>query len=135
MVKYSLDSSLIIDVLRGQPAAIRHLSEIKDEDQNNIYICSVVYYEVVRGFRDETSKNKIEMFNKLYDNTKHLSLDEKSANKAVDIYRKLASKGLNIGDNDIYIAAISIVNDCTLVTANTRHFERVEGLKFVNWRV
>lgn len=134
MVKYSLDSSLIIDVLRGQPAAIRHLSEIKDEDQNNIYICTVVYYEVVRGFRDETSKNKIEMFNKLYDNTKHLSLDEKSANKAVDIYRNLARKGLNIGDNDIYIAAISIVNDCTLVTANTRHFERVEGLKFVNWR-
>ncbi len=54
--------------------------------------------------------------------------------KAIEIYRYLKSNGLMIDENDIYIAAIAIVNDCTLVTANTRHFERVEGLKFVNWR-
>jgi len=133
MAKYSLDSSFIIDVLRGQPAAIRHLTEIKDEDKDNIYICTVVYYEVVRGFRAETSKDKIEAFNNLYENTKHPSFDEKAAEKAVEIYVQL-HKGNLIEDNDIYIAAISIVNDCTLVTANTRHFQRVEGLNFVNWR-
>lgn len=120
--------------MRGQSAAIRHLNEISEEDKDNIYICNIVYYEVVHGFRDDTSKRKIEDFNNLYENTKHLSMSEESTNKAIEIYRKLSRKGLNIGDNDIFIAAISIVNDCTLVTANTRHFERVEGLNFVNWR-
>lgn len=53
--------------------------------------------------------------------------------KAVEIYVQL-HKGKQIEDNDIFIAATAIVNDCTLVTANIKHFERVEGLKLINWR-
>ncbi len=52
--------------------------------------------------------------------------------KAADIYVQL-HKGNQIEDNDIYIGKIALVNNCTLVTANTRHFERIEGLKIVNW--
>lgn len=37
-------------------------------------------------------------------------------------------------DSDILIAAYCIVNDYTLVTDNTSDFERIEGLKFVNWK-
>ena len=62
-----------------------------------------------------------------------MPLDMNAIEKAIDIYVQL-SKGQTIEDNDIYIAAISMVNDCTLVTANIRHFSRVEGLNFVNWR-
>ncbi|MBR4382630.1 MAG: hypothetical protein IKP64_03635, partial [Selenomonadaceae bacterium] len=71
-----------------------------------------------------------------YANAKHLYLDKDdltTIKKASDIYVQLHN-GQLIEDNDIYIAAISIVNGCTLVTANTRHFGRVEGLNFVNWR-
>ena len=76
-------------------------------------------------------------FKEFYDNAKHLYLDRddlRTIEKAVDIYAQLR-KGQNIEDNDIYIAAISMVNDCTLVTSNVKHFSRVEGLNFVNWRV
>jgi len=34
---------------------------------------------------------------------------------------------------DILIAAYCLANNFTLVTRNTRDFERVEGLNFVNW--
>ena len=38
-------------------------------------------------------------------------------------------------DNDIYIAAIAMANDYTLVTANEKHFSRIEGLTYENWRI
>lgn len=38
-----------------------------------------------------------------------------------------------IKDADILIASYCIVNDYTLVTRNAKDFERVDGLKFVNW--
>lgn len=49
------------------------------------------------------------------------------------LYEQLHN-GRLIEDNDIYIVAISMVNGCTLVTANANHFGRVEDLNFVNWR-
>ncbi len=135
MVKYSLDSSIIIDFLRGQPNVTQRLYEVLDNSE--LYICSIVYYEVVRGFRYEERTRKLNEFQRLYENAKHLFFDRenfKVIDEAVKIYGQLRGNGLKIDENDIYIAAVSMVNDCTLVTANTRHFERVEGLNFVNWR-
>ena len=71
-----------------------------------------------------------------YESFPHLFLDRADVatlEKVADIYAQL-HKGQQIEDNDVYIAAIAIVNDCTLVTDNTRHFSRIAGLKIVNWR-
>ena len=106
------------------------------DNDDNLFIPSIVYYEIVRGLKAAGETRMLKDFNELYDNAKHLYLDRDdltTIDKAIDIYIKLR-KGQNIEDNDIYIAAISMVNGCTLVTANTRHFGRVEGLNFVNWR-
>ena len=56
-----------------------------------------------------------------------------SIEKAIEIYVNLP-RGITIEDNDIYIAAIAIVNNCTLVTANDKHFGRIKNLSCVNWR-
>ena len=37
------------------------------------------------------------------------------------------------GPNDLMIAAIALANDLTLVTHNTSEFNRVIGLKLVDW--
>ena len=135
MANYSLDSSIVIEILRQNPVVIRRLEETKNTDKH--YICSIVYYEIMRGFNCENHTRKINAFQTLYENVGHLFFDRENFKviyEASKIYRKLKSTGSMIDENDIYIAAISMVNDCTLVTANTRHFERVEGLNFVNWR-
>jgi tRNA(fMet)-specific endonuclease VapC len=53
------------------------------------------------------------------------------------IYGKLRAelerKGQLIGANDILIAAHALAEGLILVTANTREFSRVEGLKVENW--
>jgi len=42
-------------------------------------------------------------------------------------------EGKMIDDFDILIAATAIVNDCVLVTNNTEHFIRIDGLTIENW--
>lgn len=50
-----------------------------------------------------------------------------------DIRRALEVAGKPIGANDLLIAAHALSLDATLVTDNTREFERVPGLKIENW--
>ena len=38
-----------------------------------------------------------------------------------------------IGERDLLIAAVAMANNLTLVTANTREFERVPGLRVEDW--
>ena len=136
MVNYCLDTNIVSEILRGNEKIKQRL--IDEINAGNRYsLCVIVYYEIVRGLIHKDTNRKIDAFKTFYDKAaEHFILDKTAANKAAEIYADLKSKGLKVGDsdNDIFIAAISIVNGCTLVTANTRHFERVEGLNFVNWR-
>ena len=45
----------------------------------------------------------------------------------------LEKVGNPIGGNDLWIAAHALAGDMTLVTNNTREFEKVSGLKLENW--
>ncbi len=38
-----------------------------------------------------------------------------------------------IGERDLFIAAHALAQNLTLVTNNTREFERIDGLKLENW--
>jgi len=53
--------------------------------------------------------------------------------RAAAIYANLRRDGLTVNDADLLIAAFCIVNNYTLVTANTRHFDMIEGVQLVNW--
>ena len=135
MADYCLDSNVVSDILRGDPEVMRRFKEAETKG-DELFIPSIVYYEIVRGLKAAGKTRKLTAFQFLYKTAKPLYLDRDdltTIKKAIEIYIQL-HKGQMIEDNDIYIAAISIVNGCTLVTSNTRHFGRVEGLKFVNWR-
>jgi tRNA(fMet)-specific endonuclease VapC len=46
---------------------------------------------------------------------------------------RLRKQGNRIETEDAMIAATALVQGMTVVTGNTRHFERVKGLKVVDW--
>ncbi len=56
-----------------------------------------------------------------------------TALRAGMLQASLEHAGRMIGVEDIQIAATALQHGLTLVTRNTRHFERVEGLKIQNW--
>ena len=51
--------------------------------------------------------------------------------EAADLFESFAS--LRVGTMDRKIAAIAIVNDALLLTANRRDYEKIPGLRFDNW--
>ena len=51
--------------------------------------------------------------------------------QAADLFDSFA--GLRVGTMDRKIAAIAIVNDALLLTANRRDYEKIPGLRFENW--
>lgn len=130
-MRYLLDTNVVIDILRNDKTVEKRY-RLETLKRNKIFICPIVYYEIVRGFKIVSASKRLKDFLQISEEWGMLPFDMRATEKAIDIYAQTHKQ--QIEDNDIYIAAISIVNDCTLVTANTRHFGRVEGLNFVNWR-
>lgn len=48
-------------------------------------------------------------------------------------FTRLRAAGTPVGANDLWIACHALADDCTLVTNNTREFERICGLPLENW--
>jgi tRNA(fMet)-specific endonuclease VapC len=62
-----------------------------------------------------------------------LPFDEPADEHYADIRAALERAGTPIGSNDLLIAAHARSRGLTLVTHNLREFERVPGLKVVDW--
>jgi tRNA(fMet)-specific endonuclease VapC len=58
---------------------------------------------------------------------------KKAAIEYGSIRAKLEKTGQPIGANDMLIASHAKSLDCTIVTNNTKEFERVQALKIQNW--
>ncbi len=53
--------------------------------------------------------------------------------KAMGRYKELSQAGYNISGNDLRIAAIAMEFELVLVTRNTQHFHRIDGLDIEVW--
>ena len=132
---YALDSNVVSDIINDNEAALNRYYE-KISQGNVFRIPPIVFYEIQRGLLCKNMLNKLKSFEKL---CKFLEIGEFSIQvwqKAAEIYAILSNQGKPIGnkfDGDIFIAAYCIVNGCTLVTNNQKHFERINGLYFENW--
>ena len=62
-----------------------------------------------------------------------LPFDERAAERYGHIRAVLERDGTRLADPDLRIAATALAHEASLVTGNTKHFERVEGLTVHNW--
>lgn len=130
---YNLDSSIIIEILRSNETVINNMLKAVGTE-NKIAICSVAYYEILRGYDTDKNRKKVAVFKALCKDAENFALNDKAVDIAVNIYRYLSKRGQKIEDADIFIAAITLANDAVLITDNVKHFGRVPDLKVVNWK-
>ncbi|WP_207401746.1 PIN domain-containing protein [Psychrobacter pygoscelis] len=62
-----------------------------------------------------------------------LPFDGQAAEASAKIRVKLESKGTPVGPYNIKIAGTALAHNATLVTHNTKEFNRIDGLKLVDW--
>lgn len=123
------DTSFIIDLLRGDESAERLLNIIEKEAQPQ-KVSSVTVLELYEGVaRSQTPESKQQRILDILD-TKHVvSADQTVMRRAGKLSGELINDGRRIEREDCIIAATCLLNDEPIVTRNTRHFERVDGLE------
>lgn len=129
---YTLDTNAITAFLtrRGEVARI---FEDKLAAGHDVTLNAISYFELKRGLVLPRFARKLAEFEVFAGGYELLPLDMPALNQAVTIYQTLRAAGRLLEDADIFIAAIAMVRDATLVTRNLKHFERIEGLRLESW--
>ena len=125
---YLLDTDTCIALLKKKPSVIQHL---RDVGVHNCKISDVTIAELYFGAVKSGSEkhfNEVNQISSLFESYSILYLL-----KYAEIRWELEKKGLKIGDMDMLIAATALEEDLIIVTGNTDHFSRIEGLKIENW--
>ena len=114
-------------------------TRIRDSLQENIKrgevvgMTSINVYEVLKGLRYKNNLSKEKQFMNFLRDIVIFTLDNAALVEAADIYATSKISGKPIGDADILIAAIVIINDGLLVSNNTKHYAHIKNLRLVNW--
>ena len=129
---YALDTNIISYMLRQDKRICeRYLAESRKGHE--CVIPPVVYYEIKRGLLATNAAAKARDFDVLCNEFEVGEMTTEVWDEAARLYAVNRQIGQSIDDADLLIAAFCAINDYTLVTNNTKHFERIDGLRFVNW--
>ena len=132
MLRYALDTSLCIEVLRNRPAPLR---ERFNAEADGLSISSIGLTELLRGAaksqRPVETRREVERFAARLE---VLPFDAAAAAHAADSRAILEKKGQGIGGYDLLIAGHARSRGLVVVTGNLREFRRVEGLRSENWQ-
>jgi tRNA(fMet)-specific endonuclease VapC len=129
---FVLDSNIISFLLKNYILVRQNFIKTKNE-KNIILIAPFAYYEVRRGLLSINATKLLKDFSAMCDVVKVGVLEDAILDMAIDIHVELKAKGWNIDEIDIFIAAFCKLNNYTLVTNNTKHFEQISGLRITDW--
>lgn len=122
-----LDTSFLIDFLRGDPAAEKKAQYYLDHDEF-LTTTPVTAAELFEGAYSSKKKNEPERVKNLLEHLELLELSIDACERYGRIFNLLAVKGEPIGDMDTLIGSTALTNRQILVTKNKVHFEKIPGL-------
>ncbi len=131
MLKYMLDTNICIYTIKNRPMQVR---EYFTNNYNRLCISSVVLTELLYGAEKSQHRERaLADVEGLVARLDILDFDQRAAAHAAEIRAELAKAGTPIGDYDVLIAAHARSQGLILVSNNLREFNRVAGLRTVNW--
>lgn len=126
-----LDTNIIAYINNDRFGVNRAFETHKSDE---LYISAVALAELEYGvYKSSRPMHNQDMITLILNNVEVLPFDEDAAMEYGIIRAGLEKLGKVIGANDMLIAAHARSRGLTLVTNNTREFERVEGLATENW--
>ena len=121
MAKYLLDTTVLIDHLRGQQKVTDIITRLARQG-NEFGVCCINVAELYAGLSDK-ERTKAE---KLIDSLDYYETSKDIA-KMAGCYRfEFARKGITLTTSDTLVAATAISYDATLMTANVKDYPMKE---------
>lgn len=131
MLKYMLDTNIVIYVIKSRPV------EVLDRFNTNtgrMAISSVTLAELLHGVeKSSVPERNLRAVEDFVSRLAVLDYDAKAAAHYGSIRADLERKGTPIGVNDLHIAGHARSAGLILVTNNRKEFDRVSGLMVDNW--
>lgn len=118
-----LDTSVAIDHLRGEPAAVRFLSDAL-EAGDALLASEVVRFELFAGTRPD----EVEALEDFCAAISWVPVGEEVARTAAALASRHRRSHSGIDDVDYMIAATALLLEAELLTTNVRHFPMLTGL-------
>ena len=135
MIRYLLDTNIVSYFIKGINDGLIERMELGFTAQS-IAISAVTRAELRFGMEMMDAKDRRRArITLLLDDLPALPWTADAADLFGEIKAKLQREGTPIGDFDTQIGAHALAEDLILVTHNTRHFERIVGLKLEDWMV
>ncbi len=116
MACYLLDTTALIDYLRGFPRAVELIQRLA-QGEHTLAVCCINIAEVYAGLRDHEQQQTDEFMDRLA----YLETSPAAAKRAGDYRRRF-----RLSTTDALVAATAIAHQATLVTANVRHYPMPE---------
>ena len=131
MKKYIIDSDILIYFLKGRKEVVEQLTQIAP---SNLYTTRINYTELIYGaYNSARVEENLARVKPFLENFQILEFNK----DASDIFAKtkaiLKKKGEIIQDMDLMISSIALSHDYALVSNNSKHFKRIDGLDLVGW--
>ncbi len=126
-MRYLLDADWIIQVLAGKKAAVSAYKRINPEEIAVSYITIGEIYDVAFSYANPQAH--LHTFRQFLAPFPLLDLNEPIMERFAEIRSYLRRQGELISDFDMLIGATALFYDLTVLTYNTRHFQRIPDLK------
>jgi tRNA(fMet)-specific endonuclease VapC len=109
-------------------------NKVREIGWEQIYICSITVAELYFGaYNSQRVAENLTRAENFIQNLPVVPLTDSALRKYGELKAELRRIGQTIAEFDLLIASVALVENYTLVTNNTRHYERINGLKLENW--
>lgn len=126
-MKYLVDSDYVADYLGARLPAMQLLSSLAKDD---LFISLITYGEIYEGIYFGRDPHKTaEVFERFLRSVVVLPLTQEIMRQFAHMRGMLRRRGQIIGDFDMLIAATALTHQLTLLTRNTRDYQRIPDLK------
>ena len=127
MAAILLDTTVVIDLLRGRSGAVRRLRALREAGDSPC-VCAINVEETVRGLRPAESEPASRLFRGLH----VIPLGEPEGRRAGEWRREHAARGHTLAQADCLVAAAALSIGGRLATANMKDFP-MPGLAVEHW--
>lgn len=130
-MRYMLDTDICIYAINERPPEV--LRALREHHAEGLGVSAITASELHFGVARTGSARNAQALRRFLSSLEVADFDAAAGEVAGQVRAWLASQGTPIGPYDSLIAAHAQALGVTLVTNNTREFERVPGLKLANW--
>ena len=130
-MRYMLDTNICIYAIKRKPPSV--LAALLQHEAAGIGVSIITVCELTYGALKSGSARNQAALKQFLEPLSVADFDHAAAMSYATVRAHLEAAGTPIGPLDTQIAAHALALGVTLVSNNTREFERVPGLRLANW--